>query len=394
MRFGILGPTRVQLADGEDIPVGGPRVRALLARLLLDAGQVVGPEMLIDSLYGDDPPAGAANALQSHVSRLRHALHGGSAGTDGADAGDTRADSARSMIEFSPAGYRLAVDPDAVDAHRFARLTAAGRLALADGDHQRAATMLREALALWRGSALADVAQAPFAAPQATRLEELRLAALEDRVEAELALGGQGTLIAELRYLVTDHPLRERLRAQLMRALYASGRAGEALTAYEEGRRILAEELGIEPSAELAATHLAILRGEPPPGQADDVVRGRQHRPRPPAPGGPGGSLPAQLTSFVGRAAELARVGTLLGEARLVTLTGPGGAGKTRLSIEAAARWSGEVCLVELAPISGAGTGQADTAEHRASEQPVRRSPVRRSPVRRSPVRWRSARTE
>ncbi|WP_255509064.1 BTAD domain-containing putative transcriptional regulator [Micromonospora sp. A202] len=315
MRFRILGPTQVVLADGREVPVGGPRLRALLALLLLDAGRVVSAERLIDGLYGEHPPRGAANALQSQVSRLRQALPAG-----------------HDPVEFHPAGYRLAVDPDDVDAYRFERLAETGRRALADGDWPRAAAVLREALELWRGPALADAVGAAGAPAQAARLDELRLAAIEDRVEADLALGAQSALIAELRELVVAHPLRERSRGQLMRALAALGRPAEALAEFEDARHTLADQLGVDPSAELAAVHLAVLRGE-------ERAAAEQ-------------ALPSQLTTFVGREEELKRVRALLGERRLVTLTGPGGAGKTRLAIEAAGRVDGDVRFVELAGLA------------------------------------------
>ncbi|MGK5739427.1 BTAD domain-containing putative transcriptional regulator [Micromonospora sp. URMC 103] len=319
MRFGILGTTEVGTTDGRRLPVGGPRLRALLALLLLDAGRVVSRERLVDGLYGEAPPAGVANALQSQVSRLRQVLAAGPA----------------DPVEFHPAGYRLAIDPDDVDAHRFARLADAGRAALDAGDHRGAAELLRTALGLWRGEPLADVADAPFAPAAAARLLERRLAAVEDRVEADLALadaGRLGPLVTELRELVAAHPLRERLHGQLMRALHADGRRAEALAAFADLRRLLADELGADPSAELVALHTTLLR--------DDAAA---------APGPP--RLPTPLTSFVGREEELRRLAKLLGEARLVTLHGPGGAGKTRLALEAAQRYDGEVRLVELAAL-------------------------------------------
>ncbi|MGC4748756.1 BTAD domain-containing putative transcriptional regulator [Micromonospora sp. DT201] len=319
MRFRILGPTQVLLADGRELPVGGPRLRALLALLLLDAGRMVSAERLIDGLYGEHPPRGAANALQSQVSRLRQALS-----------------AEHNPVELHPGGYRLAVDPDDVDAYRFEQLAEAGRRALANGDWPRAATVLREALELWRGRALADVVDVAGAPAQAARLDELRLAAIEDRIEAELALGARATLIAELQELVAAHPLRERPRGQLMRAFSALGRPAEALAEFETARRTLAEELGTDPSAALTAIHLAVLRGGERP-----TVRGTAEP-----------ALPSQLTTFVGREEELKRVGELLGERRLVTLTGPGGAGKTRLAIEAAGRFDGEVRFVELAGLA------------------------------------------
>ncbi|WP_433347384.1 BTAD domain-containing putative transcriptional regulator [Micromonospora sp. CA-111912] len=326
MRFCVLGPTQVLLADGREIPVGGPRLRALLALLLLDAGRVVSADRLIDGLYGEHPPRGASNALQSQVSRLRQALP------------------AEHTIEFHPAGYRLAVDPADVDAYRFQSLAETGRRALADGDWLRATVVLREALDLWRGPALADVIDVAGAPAQAARLDEVRLAAIEDRIEAELALGGHAALVAELRELVAAHPLRDRPRGQLIRALSASGRPAEALAEYEDARRTLAEELGVDPSAALAAIHLAVLRGEERPAAHEE-----------PEPG-----LPSQLTTFVGREEELKRVDELLGERRLITLVGPGGAGKTRLAIEAASRPDSQVRLVELASLAhGADVPQA-----------------------------------
>ncbi len=242
MRFGILGETRALGAGGVEVALGGPKRRAVLALLVLDAGRIVGAERLVDGLYGEDVPAGAANAVQAQISRLRQVLP--------------------VPIEGHPAGYRLAVDPDEVDAHRFARLAEEGRRALGAGDPERAAGLLREALGLWRGPALADVGDAPFAAARAVRLEELRLAAVEDRIEADLRGGRPRDVVAELGELVAAHPLRERVRGQLMRALAGSGRQAEALEAYESARRELADTLGADPGPELAAVHLAVLRGE------------------------------------------------------------------------------------------------------------------------------------
>ena len=286
-------------ADGEAITVGGPRPRALLVLLALNANRVVGVDAIVAAQYGDDPPTDAAGAVQAHVSRLRRSV----------------------AVEFDGAGYRLAVDPDAVDALRFERLAGEGRRLLAAGAHDKAAAVLREAVGLWRGPALVDL---PHGSAQATRLAELRLGASEDLVDAELALP-EGTSVAELQTLVAANPLRERLRGQLMRALHATGRQAEALAEFEDTRRLLADELGADPSPELSATHLAILRADPAPRRV-----------------GP----PAQLTSFVGRTAELARLHELE-SARLVTILGPGGTGKTRLAIEAAR----DACFVDLSPV-------------------------------------------
>ncbi|GAA4206574.1 hypothetical protein GCM10022252_68900 [Streptosporangium oxazolinicum] len=329
MRFDILGPTRVRLDGGRAVTVGGQGMRALLVMLLLDAGRVVTVERLIGGLYGDDPPANAANALQSQVSRLRRAL------------------GAQEVIEFHPAGYRLVAGADAVDAHRFEGLAAEGRRALASGEHDRAVELLGEALSLWRGPALADVGESPFAQAPSARLERLRLDCVEDRVQAELELGRHRELVAELQELTAAHPFRERLYGQLMRALYGSGRQAEALEVYEGARRVLGDEFGVDPSAELAAVHLAVLRADPALTGAPAV---------PAAPAAPVRSgLWAPLTSFVGREGEMSRLRALLGEARLVTLVGPGGAGKTRLAGEVAAGERGDVCFVELAPVLGGG---------------------------------------
>ncbi|MDX3214821.1 BTAD domain-containing putative transcriptional regulator [Streptomyces sp. ME02-6991-2B] len=339
MRFGILGETRALRDDGAAAAVGGPGRRALLAMLLLEAGRIVSTERLVDGLYGDEPPAGVGNALQSQVSRLR--------ATVGVP------------IERPPGGYRLVVARDEVDVHRFERLAAEGTRRLAAGDPPRAADLLRGALDLWRGSALADVGGAPFARAQVARLEELRIATVENRVAAELALDGRHhpEIVAELRELVARHPLRERLRAQLMRALYSCGRQSEALRVYEDARRDLAESLGADPGPELAKAHLAVLRGEPDPtrpvpdARSSVVSRETPSAGEAPAPVLRHG-LPAQLTSFVGREEDVARIGARLADARLVTLIGPGGAGKTRIAVEAAGRHTGEVCFVDLSGLT------------------------------------------
>ncbi len=319
MRFGILGETRAWHDDGTEVPLGGPARRALLALLLVRPGRVVPADRLTEEI--DPDGALSAHALQSQVSRLRAAL--GSAGA----------------IERAGAGYRIVVADDDVDACRFERLAGQGRAASRDGEVGRAVALLREALDLWRGPALAGVAESETAQAAAVRLEELRLAALEDRIEGELRLGEQRAAIPELRELVGRHPLRERLAGLLMRALFAEGGQAEALVVFEETRRHLAEELGADPSAELVALHRELLSVDPSP-----------------APTAP----PAQLTSFVGRADEVAEVADLLRAARLVTLIGPGGVGKTRLSVEVAGAAADAVCFVELAALGdGAGLPRA-----------------------------------
>ncbi len=319
MRVSVLGPLQVWDEQGRPIEVGGARLRALLARLALSAGTVVTVETLIDGLWGEQPPAGAVNALQSLVSRLRRTLPNGS-------------------VESLPYGYRLTAD---VDAATFERLAADGRAALGHGDPQAAAALLADALALWRGPALADVADAPFAAAPAGRLEELRLAATEDRLEAELALGRYAEVAAAAAGLAGTHPMRERLHGQLITALYGAGRQAEALAAYHRIRQTLADELGVDPSPVLEAVHLAVLRGEAGPARS---------APAPPT------NLRAALTSFVGREEELTRLAKQLEESRLVTLLGPGGAGKTRLAAEVGARVADLMpdgrWMVELAPVT------------------------------------------
>ncbi|MFJ6480924.1 AfsR/SARP family transcriptional regulator [Streptomyces sp. NPDC091682] len=344
MRISMLGPLDVRGEDGSGVGVGGTRLRALLILLALEPGRVVASELLVDGIWHDAPPAGATNALQALVSRLRRALPG-------------------AAVEAHPAGYRLVVEPDAVDVVRFERLASAGRGALAR-DPAAAARLLREALELWRGPALLDVAaSAPFRAP-VTRLSELRMAALEDRIEADLRAGRGRELTGELTALVAEHPLREGLVGALMRALVAAGRPAEALTAYGNAREVLAEELGADPSPELSALHTAVLRGQvevpagPPPAPAGAPPPSPSPSPSPSPPT----NLRAGLASFVGRDEDLGHIDSLISRFRLTTLIGPGGAGKTRLAVQSArpllARFPDGVWLVELGPLGA----EADVA--------------------------------
>jgi predicted ATPase/DNA-binding SARP family transcriptional activator len=319
----MLGPLEVRAGSGEMLGVGGTRLRTLLIMLALRPGRLVPASQLIDGLWPDQPPAGAPNALQALVSRLRRALP-------------------EAVIEAGPSGYRLAIKPQDTDIVRFEELAAAGRAQLGT-DPAAAAATLRRALGLWRGPALPEVAGTDFGGAVVARLEEERLAAIEHRVDADLLTGPAEPLVAELEELVVAHPLREPLAARLMRALHAAGRRGAALEVYEQTRKRLADQLGADPSAELAALHLELLTESPPSSPASAATA-------------PLTNLPAELTSFVGRDAELTRVAGLLGAHRLLTLTGPGGAGKTRLAVEAAraelpATTDG-VWLVELAPVS------------------------------------------
>ncbi|RZS41185.1 putative ATPase [Herbihabitans rhizosphaerae] len=321
MRVVLLGAPGALSDDGTPIEVGGSRLRALLARLALDAGSVVPATALIDGLWGEEPPSDATNALQSLVSRLRRALKA---------AGD--------VIESNTHGYRLTVHPDDVDVHQFEQLAAKGRTALRAGDAEAAAETLRAALSLWDGRPLAGVEDLPFAGPAITRLSEARLTTLEDRLDADLRLGRHADVLGELRALVAENPLRERQSVLLIKALYAAGRQSDALAAYERIRGALADELGVDPSTELADTHLAVLRGDPALAAPTPPPATRTR-------------LPVRLTSFVGRRRELSEVDGRLHESRLVTLMGPGGAGKTRLATEFADRWDAEVHMVELAGV-------------------------------------------
>ncbi len=353
VRVGVLGPLAVTDAAGRPVRVGGQRVRALLVVLALAAGRPVPAHALIERLWPepDDRPVDAVNALQSLVSRLRAALRQGGV--------------AESVLESSPAGYRLAVRPEAVDAAVFEAAARAGGRALAAGDPATAARVLREALGTWRGPALADVAGEEFAAAPAARLEELRSAAVLDRIEADLALGEAVAVTGELRELTAADPLAERPRALLMRALAAAGRQADALAAYAEGRELLADRLGVDPSPRLAQAHLAVLRQEIPLAVPAGTAHGHPERTQP-SPG-PSAALAggqrlsaAQRppTSFIGRDDDVAGVLKKLAEERLVTLTGPGGVGKTRLATEVAARLAGPAALAgaawfaELAPVS------------------------------------------
>ncbi|MFJ4929902.1 AfsR/SARP family transcriptional regulator [Streptomyces sp. NPDC088736] len=360
VRYRILGTTQALRTDGTAVPVGGARLRALLTVLALRPGRTVPAAVLVDEVWDGDPPADASAALQALVGRLRRAL--------GADA-----------VGSADGGYRLAAAPDDIDLHRFERLAGEGARALADGDPAKAAVILDDALALWHGPALADL---PDRAAEAVRWETRRLDVRRARLAAALALGQAEQSLPELTALCDLHPLDEPLHALRLRALRDAGRPAEALAAYESVRALLADRLGSDPGPELRALHGELLRPADPapsprapahPGGAGTRTRPVPHHPAPaghatapaprvPAAGrGPGatpappGNLRARLTSFVGREADIGTIRNDLASARLVTLLGPGGAGKTRLSQEAAeAVASGVrdgVWLAELAPV-------------------------------------------
>ncbi|MGY1683257.1 BTAD domain-containing putative transcriptional regulator [Geodermatophilus sp. SYSU D01176] len=334
MQIRVLGPVEV-VVDGQPRPLPGGGERELLALLALSAGRVVAVPALVDALWGEELPANPGNALQVRVSKLRRAL----AAAGIADALVTR-----------PPGYVLDVDPRQVDALRLADLVAEARAA-AGTDPERATRRYREALGLWRGTPLAEFPDARWAAPEAARLTELQLAAREELVDLELAAGRHTEVLAELESLTAAHPLRERLHARLMLALYRSGRQADALAAYQRARAVLDAELGLAPGAELRSLQEAVLQQDPDLG-----APARAAPPEAPPSPAPPPRLPPRLTSFLGRDADLRRLVALLRASRLVTVTGPGGVGKTSLAVEAAraaAAGSGDgVGLVRLAGVT------------------------------------------
>ncbi|MFE9168230.1 BTAD domain-containing putative transcriptional regulator [Streptomyces kebangsaanensis] len=401
VRYRILGTTQALRPDGTLVPIGGARLRALLTVLALRPGRTVPVGVLVDEVWDGDPPADATGALQALVGRLRRALGAGA-------------------VASAEGGYRLTAAADDIDLHRFERLAGEGLRALADGDPAKAAVVLDDALALWRGPALADL---PDRTAEAARWDTRHLDARRARLTAALALGHAGQALPELTALCDTHPLDEPLQALRLRALRDAGRTAQALAAYEDVRRLLADRLGSDPGPELRELHGELLRpGEPdgqgagasaggrrpageahagaapraghagaaPPREAPGapvafsglpttasvtapVAAGAPARARTLAEGGrehpaapadaraprPPGNLRARLTSFVGREADIEAIRADLGAARLVTLLGPGGAGKTRLSQEAAEAVRPTVrdgvWLAELAPVDDAG---------------------------------------
>ncbi len=316
MKFRVLGPLEV-VVDGVAQPIGGPKRRALLATLLLAAGEPVSRERLIDELWGDEPPSTAANTLQVNVAALRRVLG--------------------ARLRTQGPGYLLDIAPEQIDSRRFEALNQTAAVHLGS-DPEAASRDLVTALELWRGDAFADVPHGEAVSAAAARLDELHLAALEERVEADLALGRHTALVAELTGALESSPVRERLAGQLMLALHRCGRSADALAVFANTCRVLDDQLGVDPGDALTELNRAIHRGDPTlaaPGPA---------------------SLPVPPTRFIGRVDELARAGELLAGARLLTLSGVGGCGKTRLALELARRaapgYPGGVHLVDLAPVA------------------------------------------
>jgi len=266
--FGILGPLEVSRSGGA-VPLGGPRQRAVLALLLLEANRVVSLDRLAEDLWAGHPPEGWVTTVQIYVSHLRQALEP-----------DRARGAAGEVLVTRGRGYLLRVGRERLDAARFEDGFAAGRAALEAGRYEQAAGTLRQALALWRGQVLADLADYGFTRPEAARLEELRLAAVEARIDADLALGRHDALTAELEQLAGEHPMRERVHGQLMLALYRCGRQGDALAAYRRVRDMLAGELGIDPGEPLRRLHAAVLAQDPAlDWHGDRPVPVEAHRP-------------------------------------------------------------------------------------------------------------------
>jgi predicted ATPase/DNA-binding SARP family transcriptional activator len=346
MRFGILGPLQVIGDDGRELALGGRMPRAVLALLLLRANEVVSSDQLVEELWAGTPPASGAKGLHVHVSRLRRALAAGHSGPDG------------ERLVTTAGGYVLRVGPEELDVQRCERLIGEGRSLLAAGRPDQARAALSGAVELWRGDVLADFQYDAFAQGEIARLGELRAAVLEERIAVEMLLGREAQVLGELERLVRDYPYRERLRGQLMLALYRTGRQADALAAYRAARSALVDELGIEPSVELRQLHEAIL------AQDRALLRADPGQPAPTAGATTDGRapghvhLPVQATSLIGRERELAELMTLADSRRLITLTGTGGTGKTRLGMAFAAgladRYPDGVWWVPLAMVSEA----------------------------------------
>jgi DNA-binding SARP family transcriptional activator/tetratricopeptide (TPR) repeat protein len=323
MEFRVLGPVEVWAGDHR-LPLGGPKPRALVAALVLQANRVVSTEQLVEALWGGTAPMTARNTVQSHVVHLRRALEAGR------EPGATER-----LLVTRPSGYVLHIDPAQADVHRFEALVARARQAFADGDDECGAGLLRQALELWRGPALADVGSDQLRRTEGARLDEARLHAIEDRIEADLRLGRHGGLVGELMALTAEHPLREGLVGQLMVALFRSGRQAEALDVYRATRRAMVEELGVEPGTALNQLQREILAARPSSPLGTPVWRQAPpwHAPS---------QLPPVVSDFTGREAALMEARRLVegadGQAAptITVIAGKAGIGKTTLAVRLA----------------------------------------------------------
>jgi DNA-binding SARP family transcriptional activator len=357
LEFGLLGPLRVR-RGGAAVAVTSGRQRVVLAALLLSAGRVVSVGELTEALWGESVPPSAEATLRNHVKLLRQVL----------------GDGGHELISTHPGGYLISVAPGALDVAAFESLAAEGRREARTGSWEAAARLLAEALGLWRGEPLADVDSAVLAAREVPRLAELRLQALEARVEADLHLGRHGEVIAELRRLAGEHPLRERLAGLLMLALYRDGRQGEALAAYQQVRSLLAGELGADPGPGLRELHQQILTADPALSTAWDTAAAGGAAAQAPAepPAGPPGaavrySLPPDAAAFTGREAELAAIAGAAaqpgGVIAIRAIGGMPGAGKTALAVRAAHLLAGEFPDRQLfVPLHGHAPGRDPAA--------------------------------
>lgn len=323
--FGILGPLQV-VAGERPVVLGAAKLRATLTVLLVHANQFTSLDRLVDELWEDRPPSSAAKLVPQYISQLRRSL----------EPDRDRRRHAGPLLETRPRGYLLHVEGDALDADRFRAMVERSRCLARRDAAQAAADGLRRALSLWRGVALADVPRTPSVAAAAVQLEELRIAAVEDRIEAELALGRHSELVCELFALVSRYPLQERLRGQLMLALYRSGRQAEALQAYKAARQVLLEELGLEPGRGLRQLQQAILNGDPalePAGDSRRVAAAAPSARVPPA------QLPAAVADFTGRGRHLRQLHQLLTASQqtaavsILAIVGAPGTGKTALAV-------------------------------------------------------------
>lgn len=325
LEYRILGPLQI-LRDGVEVALSAPKVKAVALILLLNPNEVISADRLVDALWGDHPPDSARKLVQVYISQLRSAL--------GAE-----------EIQTVGQGYRIRVTPMGLDAARFDRMRRDGRGALTSGNAELALALSRRALALWHGPALADVADEPYAAAEAARLDELRLECAEDELEAELALGRHEEVVPRLQRLSAEHPLRERLRERLALALYRCGRQSEALEVLAAGRRLLLDELGLEPGKGHRRLEQAILNQD---SDLDDILGG--------AATGPA-QVPTPSSPLIGRLAELEQLSELVlrEDVRIVTLTGAGGSGKTRVALElarsASSAFANGAAFVELAAV-------------------------------------------